>query len=179
MREVRIKESGMDFGPFPEQQVWPVERSPLYKSIEEGVRIAEFVLLRPDSASPPRAWIVEAKSSSPRPETQPDFNGFIEEIRAKLSNAFTLTVATRLGRFDDNLAKLPAALQVVDPSALQFVFVLVIKNHPNDWLIPIQAALAKAMKGLIKSWNLPPTSVAVLNAEGAKRRGLILPENKR
>lgn len=130
-------------------------------------------MLRQGKAGQPVAWIVEAKSSSPRPETQPSFDAFIEEIRSKLSNAFTLTVATRLERFEGELANLPAGFQQMDLRTTNFTFILIIKGHQDAWLEPIQNALVKAMKGLVKTWNLPPTSVAVLNEEGAKQKGLI------
>lgn len=49
--------------------------------------MAEFLLLR-QQQSGPTVWVVEAKSSSPRPETQPDFTAFIDEIRRKLTHGF-------------------------------------------------------------------------------------------
>lgn len=173
MSDVSIPESGMNFGPFSANDLWQVETCALYKKIEEGVQIAEFVLLRQGRAGQPVAWIVEAKSSSPRPETQPNFDAFIEEIRSKLSNAFTLTVATRLKRFEGEFTNLPSAFQQMDLKTTNFTFILVIKGHQDAWLVPVQDALVKAMKGLVKTWNLPPSSVAVLNEEGAKQKGLI------
>lgn len=178
MSDVSIPESGMNFGPFAANDVWQVESCALYERIKEGVQIAEFVLLRQGRAGQPVAWIVEAKSSSPRPETQPNFDEFIEEIRSKLSNAFTLTVATRLERFEGELANLPAGFQQVDLKAANFTFILIIKGHQDAWLESIQNAMVKAMKGLVKTWNLPPSSVAVLNEEGAREKGLILGTNQ-
>lgn len=173
MNEVTISESGMSFGPFPADRVWQVEKSALYKRIQEGVQIAEFIVLPESMRKDSTAWVIEAKSSSPQPETKPNFNEFIEEIRVKLSNAFMLAVATRLERFNGELMNLPTAFQNFDPTTTNFAFILVINGHQEAWLVPIQDALAKAMKGLIKTWNLPAASIAVLNSEGAIRKGLI------
>ena len=59
-----------------DKKLFYLEESQTYKEIQEGVKMAEFLLLRPESE--PKIWIIEAKSSSPRPETQPNFNEFIE-----------------------------------------------------------------------------------------------------
>ena len=168
----------MDFGPFDVSDVWQVETCTLYERIKEGVQIAEFVVLRQGKAGQPVTWIVEAKSSSPRPENQPNFDAFIEEIRSKLSDAFMLTVATRLERFEGELTNLPTGFQQMDLKTANYTFILIIKDHQDAWLDPIQNALVKAMKGLVKTWNLPPASVAVLNEEGAKQKGLILGTNQ-
>ena len=92
-----IIESGMTFGPFPENQCFYIEKSKGYAAIQEHVQMAEFLLLR-TSNEKPVIWIVEAKSSTPRPETQPDFDDFIAEIREKLINAFSLGWASCLKR---------------------------------------------------------------------------------
>ena len=173
MRDVTISESGMSFGPFSASEIWQVETCALYKRIKEGVQIADFIVLRKRKEGQLVACIVEAKSSSPRPGTQPNFDEFIEEIRSKVSNAFTLTVATRLDRFRGELTNLPDAFQRLDLKTANFTFVLIIKEHKEAWLEPIQNALVKAMKGLVKAWNLPGASVAVLNEKGAIGKGLI------
>jgi len=54
------------------------------------VKMAEFLLLQQPEDDSPVVWIVEAKSSSPWPQSQADFDNFIEEIRQKLSNALSL-----------------------------------------------------------------------------------------
>jgi hypothetical protein len=73
-----IIESGMTFGLYPEGHCFHIEKSQTYQDIQEGVKIAELLLLHPPNS--PKVWIIEAKSSSPRPETQPGFDDFIEEI---------------------------------------------------------------------------------------------------
>jgi hypothetical protein len=170
-----IIESGMTFGPYRDGLCFYVEKSKCYEKIQEGVQIAEFLLPR-QQESGPTLWVVEAKSSSPRPETQPNFDEFIDEIRNKLINGFLLAVAARLRRHSDAEAELSQAFSVLDLQELGFRFVLVINGHQQAWLPPLQSALALALKPIVKTWALPPASVVVMNHELAQRHGLILSE---
>lgn len=167
-------ESGMTFGPYPAGQCFYIEKSKCYEKVQEGVQMAEFLLLK-EQQQGPTVWVVEAKSSSPRPETQPNFAEFIDEIRAKLTNGFLLAVAARLQRHPAAANELPDAFVTLDLKARGFRFVLVINGHKQEWLEPLQSALVQALKPVVKTWALPATSVAVLNHELAQQHGLILP----
>lgn len=169
-----IIESGMTFGPFPDGQCFYIEKSACYEKVQEGVQMAEFLLFKQQHQGP-TVWVVEAKSSSPRPETQPNFAEFIDEIRAKLTNGFLLAVAARLQRHPAAANELPDAFKTLDLKTRGFRFVLVINGHKQEWLEPLQSALVQALKPVVKTWALPATSVAVLNHELAQQHGLILP----
>ena len=80
---ITIDESGMTFGPYPSEHCFHIEKSALYTDIRQGVKMAEFLLLHADSDRPAMLWVVEAKSSSPRPKNDPGFGQFIMEIREK------------------------------------------------------------------------------------------------
>ena len=73
MTSATIIESGMRFGPYPAGQCFYVEKSRCYSRIQEGVQIAEFLLLRQKAGQAPVVWIVEAKSSSPRADNHIHF----------------------------------------------------------------------------------------------------------
>ena len=167
-----IDESGMRFGPYPEGQCFFIEQSACYQQIREGVAMAEFMLLR-QQKNGPVIWIVEAKSSSPKAQTQPNFAAFIEGIRIKLTNAFLLGMAAHLTRHPLAAQELPAPFKSLNLSTTGFRFVLVINGHKQDWLVPLQDALSQAMKPVVKTWALPPLSVVVLNHELAYKHGLI------
>jgi hypothetical protein len=169
-----IIESGMTFGPYPAGQCFYIEKSACYERVQEGVQMAEFLLLKQQQQGP-TVWVVEAKSSSPRPETQSNFAEFIDEIRSKLTNGFLLAIAARLQRHPAANNELPAAFKALDLQAQGFRFVLVINGHKQEWLAPLQSALVQALKPVVKTWALPATSVAVLNHELAQQHGLILP----
>jgi len=166
-------ESGMTFGPFSEGHCFPVEQSATYRKIEAGIKIAEFLLLRTPQGKPPVIWVVEAKSSSPRPETQPGFDEFIDEIRLKLTNALSLWLAARLGRHQQAEAELSEPFTQVALDEVDFRLVLVINGHRDAWLPPLNEALSQALHPVVKTWALSPTAVTVINDEMARDHGLI------
>ena len=135
--------------------------------------MAEFLLLRTPVGASPMVWIVEAKQSSPRPETQPNFREFIREIRDKLANALTVGVACILKRHPAAEAELPVLFKTLDLSASEFRLVLIINGHQKAWLQPLQDALRTAMYQTVQTWSLGPHAVVVINHEDAKRFGLI------
>lgn len=173
MTTQRIIESGMTFGPYPEGHCFYIEKSETYKHSQQGVQMAEFLLLRRRPQSPPVVWIVEAKSSTPRPETQPNFDQFIDDIREKLINAFSMGMATCLRRHVKTREELPDPFRMLNLEIAEFRFVLVIKGHKEAWLSPIQEALNKALHATIQTWALRPFSVVVINDDLAKSHGLI------
>lgn len=165
-----IHESGMTFGPYLEGSCFHIEKCATYASIQNGVKIAEFLLLH--AQNDPTVWIVEAKSSTPRPETQPNFDDFIEEIREKLVNALTLSVAACLKRHS-TYEELPSSFQTLDLKTTKFRLILIVNGHQEEWLPPLQDALKLALHSTVKTWNLSPTSVVVLNDVLARSQGLI------
>lgn len=167
-----ISESGMIFGPYPAGRCFYIEKSQCYAAVQEGVQMAEFLLLCQQERGP-TVWVVEAKSSSPRPETQPNFSEFIDEIRAKLTNGFVLALAAQLQRHPAAEEELSDAFKAPDLKAQGFRFVLVINGHKQEWLDPLKNALEQALKPVVKTWALPATSVVVLNHELAAKHGLI------
>ena len=137
--------------------------------------MAEFLFLPSRKGLSAVVWIVEAKSSSPQPGNSLDFDKFIEEIRTKLTNGFLLGSAIGLGRHTDGAFELPEHFKKLNFKDSSFRFVLVINGHKDEWLPPLQDALSLALKPVVKTWALPPTSVMVLNHTGAQQHGLILP----
>lgn len=171
----QIVESGMTFGPYPKGHCFFIEKSATYKKIQNNVQIAEFLLLRHTKDGSPVVWVVEAKSSSPKPATLPNFDGFIIDIHEKLMNAFSLGIAICLNRHKTSQAELPDLFKTLDLSIASVRFVLVVKGHREEWLPPLQEALSKALNSTIKTniWNFLPLTVAVINDDLALKYGLI------
>lgn len=167
-----ITESGMTFGPYPDEDCFELEQSIIYKRVQQGVMMAEFALIRHSEGKPSAIWLVEAKSSAPRRENQPRFDQYIDEIRQKLTNALHLIIAARLTRHPAGIAALPAGFQVLTLQN-EFKLVLVINNFQDAWLPPLQDALSKAFTVLCKTFALKPTSVAVINDQMARAYRLI------
>ncbi|AUB83711.1 hypothetical protein [Candidatus Thiodictyon syntrophicum] len=168
-----IVESGMCFGPYPQGHCFHIEGSQLYRRIAHGVKMAEMIVSPCAAADPPRLWIIEAKSSTPRPETQPGFDDFICEIRDKLTNALTLLIAACLGRHENGRDALPETFKTTDLARADFRLVLVINGHQDAWCVPLQDALSKALHATVKTWRLKPTAVAVISDATARRYGLV------
>jgi hypothetical protein len=179
MKLLEFEESDMNFGPFSENECFRIEHSSLYKSVnrgskkEEGVKIAEFILLRKGRDQESALWVVEAKSSSPRPETRPGFDGFISEISEKLVNAFSLCYAACLKRHPDTFTEFPLSFRSLDVEKTNVRFILIIKGHEDSWLPPLQEALSKALRVTVIIWAFTPDSVAVINDDIARKYGLI------
>ena len=148
-----IIESGMTFGPYPDEDCFYIEKSASYGGIQDGVQMAEFLLHRTQENRPPSIWIIEAKRSSPRPETQPKFAEYIGEIRDKLANALALAVASILLRHPTAATELPASFKTLDLATTGFRLVLVINGHEKSWLPPLQDALRRALHATVKTWR--------------------------
>lgn len=176
---ITINESGMMFGPFADSHIFQIENSPLHNSVQPGIQIAEFLLLRDEQENrPPQVWIIEAKSSTPNPSSPlPDaaetFTGFIAEIRDKLLNALTLGVTACIGRHANAGQVLPHAFVGLPLDRTVFRLVLVINGHKAEWLPPLQDALAQALRVTTRTWDLGASSVVVMNDILARQRGLI------
>ncbi len=169
-----INESGMTFGPYPIDNCFYIEKSELYKKLRNGVPMAEFLLIRSKANNSPQVWVVEAKSSSPQPITQPNFDKFIGEIREKLINALSLSIAACLKRHPGAEIELPASFKTLDLAKATFRLVLVINEHQESWLPPLQDALNNALHSTVKTWGLPANAVVVINDTMAKEHGLIV-----
>lgn len=170
-----IIESGMAFGPYAEGCCFYIEQSQTLKQInkhakkDKGILIAEFLLLRMGNEKN-TIWIVEAKSSSPMPDNAVRFNEYITEIKEKLTNSLILTIAMYLKRHSESL---PASFETIDFGKTDFRLALIIKNHPDAWLQPLQDALRTALNPLTKTWALSANSIIVINDAIARNHGLI------
>jgi len=164
-----IVESGMTFDPYMGGHCFYIEKSKTYIKVQDGVKMAEFLLLRPNNT----IWVIEAKSSSPDPKNVTDSDNFIEEIRQKLSNGLALFLAMCLKRHNDVAEELPELFKSLDLSCTKFQMVLVINGHKDDWCIPLKDELTKVFHSTAQIWALSPTPVVVLNDKMALSYGLI------
>ena len=172
---VFITESDMKFGPFDGEQCFHIEHSRLYTNIQNGVQMAEFLLLKNDQPNHPSILdVVEAKSSSPRPEGKEYFDDYIRQIRDKFVNALTLCWAACLERHPKFHGELPKRIQDMNLSQVHVRFILDIKGHREEWLPPIDAGLNKAMRPTLKTWGFSPNAVIVLNDDMARQRQYIV-----
>ena len=110
---------------------------------------------------------VEAKQSSPQTVNEERFNEFIGEITDKFTHSFELWMSIVSKR---RKAEISPKIGSPKIEGLKFKFILVIKGHKEEWLVPITRAMRKAMMPYIKIWE---SDVIVLNEDGAKKWHLI------
>lgn len=174
---ITITESGMKFGPFEPDECFHVEASRVYKAMQDGVKMAEFLWLRTNNSisnNNPEIWIIEAKSSAPHLDNSSGkFEEFIDKIKQKLINALSLGLASVLTRHPQAELELPCAFKTINLSRVQVKFVVVLKDHPDKALLPITRRLKKALLPTIKTWAFDPLSVITLNEALAREHGLI------
>ena len=159
---ITIKESGMTFGPFPEEQVYQIEKADAYTTLGESVKAVEFVFRQ----SKEKIFFIEAKSSSPMPEGE-KFNTYIGDISDKFLHSFNLWLTLNLGRRKDEISE---TILEVPTDTQVFRFILVINGHEETWLPPVRAAIERKMMAEIKIWR---HEVIVINDQQARARGLI------
>jgi hypothetical protein len=165
---VTIEESGLLFGEYDEEKFFHIEKSSIYKSFEDKTRVVEFILYNKNNA----ILFVEAKSSSPKPGNQVEFDPYINEIYEKFSHSVDLFFSMVIKRTADYKNEMPAYFKSADYSSVEIKLVLVINGHETGWLSPITTALHNKLKRKIKIWRL---QLIVLNHELAGKYGLLKP----
>lgn len=112
---------------------------------------------------------LEAKKGAPNPDNGngEEFDAFIDDIAGKYRDSFGLWLTLALGRRIDAVSEV---IQNCDLKTENFKFILVIKTHEEEWLLPVMDILNKKMQADRKIWNC---DIAVLNEETAKKKGLI------
>ncbi len=159
-------ESGMTFK-FDDELCFRIEASSIYKKLEnQGVKVVECLALRKN-----QLWLIEAKVTSPQQTTQPRFDEYITEIKTKFIHSLTLFSSIYIQRYDNN--ELSSQFQTLNLSQMDPVFVLIIKNHQEDWLAPLKDELQKQLKLTAKLWNLKGAWIRLMNEQLAQEAGLI------
>ena len=151
-----IYESGLCFGVFEEECLFHVEKSQIYKSLGSGVSIVDFILC----GKKQEILLIEAKSSSPKPGNQEDFDEFTNGIYNKFAHTIDLYFSLILKRLDDVRGEMPDSFRTVDYSEVKIKLLLVINGHKDEWLPPITNALRSMLKRQIKIWKL---NITVMN----------------
>lgn len=172
---IAVIESGMIFGFYPEDDFFWIEKSEAIKKINEkakkgeGVKISEFLRLEDSKIS-----IVEAKTNPPPIDNEnPRLENFIEDVKMKFTNSLALFMAIYLGRH--NHLELSDNFKKLQLSDVNFLLILVIKNCKKEESGKLQEKLQKALRPVLKIWNisLNTPSVVVINEDKAKNLRLV------
>ena len=101
-----IGESGVNFGPYEESDLFYIEKSDLYRSLGAGIKTTEFVLRANESGM--AILFVEAKTNAPNPDHKDDsdekqrkFEEFYTEVPEKFVDSLGIYTAALLNRYSD------------------------------------------------------------------------------
>lgn len=161
-----IQESGLSFGEYDKTDCFNIEKSTVYKSLGSNVRVIEFILRHKND----EILMIEAKSSSPKPGNNNNFDKFIEEIGDKFAHSIDLFFSLIIGRLGDQETDMPEYFRTADYSVAKITMLLVINWHEISRLSPISEALRRKLKRQMKTWRL---NLSVMNHELAGKYGLL------
>lgn len=164
---MEIIESNMRFL-YPDNQSYWVEKHGLVSDME-GIKSCEvFTLIKG------KLVMIEAKSSSPRPDNNVEFDEFIAEVGQKFIDTLLFYNAAMMERYSKDYKQgFPAKLQKQSLKDIQYSLCLIIYGHQDRYMPPIQDALRNHLRNVLKLWNIPDINVLALNHENAKNKGLI------
>lgn len=162
---VTFEESGMTFS-FEESDIFYIEKSKRFNRIV-GAKPCECVVLHDG-----KVCLIEAKSSTPRPENAGQFATFVGEIAQKFNDSYTYYNATHQKRqqpdeVSQNQQAIPLARQ-------NYEFCLIINGYQRAWLPPVLDQLKRTMKKSLKLWGFDDACVKVENEQSALSKGLIV-----
>lgn len=157
----------MVFGNFEDDKIFQIEKSILHDKIGNGIKVVEFILLKNIN----ELNFIEAKSSSPRPtkDNVIRFDEFIGETSDKFIHSFNLYYSAILKR-NENYQEIHSNFFELDNSKIKFKFILVIKRHEIEWLMPISDALKKSLSYHNTIWN---SEIVVMNENIANKYDLV------
>lgn len=154
--------------PFDNQNAYRIEQANIVQE-KRDIKVCEYFALING-----RMLLIEAKSSSPRPENKIKFDEFIDEISQKFIDTLLLFNALSIGRHGEaERNNLPTNIQQIPLANVQYAMYLIVHGNEIEWMGPILAALKLKLKHCLKSWNIQDINVYAINHETAKTKGLI------
>ena len=166
MGKISIEESGMKFREYDERDVFHIETSQQYIETlrARGIKICEFLL-----STGNKIVFVEAKTNFPNHLNVKDYECFIGEVVQKMSNSLSLYGNILLGRYSDD--GVPENLSVKAFLKKQIIFLLLVKEAKEEWLINVRDDLNSRMNDIMRIWKIQ--RIMVLNEEMARQKKYI------
>jgi hypothetical protein len=158
-----ITESGMS---FIADTAFHIEKSPLYTRLRGGVRSVEFVRVVNEKLVFAEAKTSFANPNNPNISNYVKFQSAIDEICEKFVHTLNMYSSVEVGVAEDAFPD-----SFIPPDKVSLVFVLVVRDHENEWCAPIHEKLLKALPTYLKKIWRP--DVYVINHETAKKWHLI------
>jgi hypothetical protein len=167
---VWIEESGVQFGPFEECDIFRVENSPGILALGDHLKKVEFALSMLTPSGDRKIVFLEAKSTIPR-----DRDEFFREIRDKMLHSLTTWLMALIGKHPEICEELPASLNNQNLIHGQIELILVIPLIPDPHLNDATDKFRAVMMGDARAWGISPSNIRVLNTSRAKVYGVINP----
>lgn len=172
---ITITESGMDFGPYHDEDIFEIEKSELLNRCN-GIKTVEFVYRKRNNI----LWFVEAKSSAPlnRPDNFADYEDFVSDIAQKIVDSFNLYMAGVLERKTGH-EDISIRLKNLDYSKVIFRFFLIINFTRTEkkesvidvsWAEGLKMDLQSRVKNFQTIWK---GEIFVMDNITAKASGMI------
>lgn len=149
---------------FPKEDIYRIEKSALLSKVH--LKATECVVSKNG-----KLVFVEAKCSTPRPQSEEQFEQFMNDIADKFVHSILFYNAVML-RHQEEL--LPANIRNVDLHTAQYSFVLIVHGHKIEWLPPLMDELKSKMSDMLRLWNISDTTVKVINDQMALDGKLIV-----
>jgi hypothetical protein len=149
--------------------VFRIESDPLLFELK-GIKTCECVVLISENIA-----LIEAKSSSPRPDNKEDFDQWIDDIRQKFSDSLALFDEIKHKTHgEDAFSRLPEKLQEIPIDPNHYLIYLIVYENKIEWMSGIQDALREALREEVDKWNLKDSNIKAINDEIALEMKLIV-----
>lgn len=174
MDNVSFIESEMTFGEYDKDSFFRIEKCIQYteKLKNSGVKICEFLLLKGN-----KLIFVEAKKSCPNSKNAEicesariRYDKYIDDVVQKMRNSLSLYSGILLKRY--TMQGMPINLCTNDISGLDIVFLLIVKNADDGWLVPMRDDLSKRMRAEMNIWKIK--HFFVINEVKAREKGWVM-----
>ena len=161
-------ESYMRFS-FEDDLVFRIELDPLVNELS-GIKVCECVVLISENIA-----LIEAKSSSPRPDNKEDFDSWIEDIKEKFVDSLNLFNDIKDKKHgEEAFLRIPALLRNVQIDPNRYVIYLIVHGNELEWMPGIQDALREALREAVEKWNLLDSNIKAINHDTALEKKLIV-----
>ena len=161
-------ESFMRFS-FEDDAVFRMESDPLLFELK-GVKSCECVVLIRENVA-----LIEAKSSSPRPENKEDFDGWIRGIKEKFSDSLVLFNDIKQKKYgEEAFFRMPSKLRELSIDPDKYLIYLIVYENELEWMPGIQDSLREALRDVVEEWNLQDSNIKAINDKTALEMRLIV-----
>ncbi len=164
---ISIKESGVTFGDYSQEDVFELEKVLSAMKLGEHVCKVEFIV-RTGVGKASAVAFIEAKSSIPK-----ESDNFFTGICLKLTHSLVVWFAAVCGRHKNVETLLPSNLRLLSHLKLPIKLILVLPTVPDDKLQPMSDKLRRMLMAEQKIWAIKSSDINVINQTRAEKFGLI------